>query len=366
MTAQRIVIAMHDFFRGGTERVAVTFARLWTDAGRDVTILCGATDGGLFEQVDPRVKVVVLDPPMPRTLVSRFGLGRAMGPKLAELRPDLVFLPGNFHLPLARGMRRAGFTGVIVQKVSNPPLPDGILGLLIKPFYRYFAQSVDGFAAMNHGLAREVAALAPGKAVVMLRPPFDVIASAALPPRQPDDSVWSIFWAGRLEPQKDVGLALDTIAALNRIHPAHLTLLGNGAERPQVEKKITALQLQNKVTLLSHVPDIAPYYANAYALLVTSRYEGGPAVAVEALAHGTPVVTTDCSYLVHEVLTIPESGSVVASRAPADLAAALAALCEKPRPPLEKLRPLAMPFAPEISAKAFLDWFDQLVRARVS
>jgi glycosyltransferase involved in cell wall biosynthesis len=211
-----------------------------------------------------------------------------------------------------------------------------------------------------------VAALAPGKAVVMLRPPFDVIASAALPPRQPDDSVWSIFWAGRLEPQKDVGLALDTIAALNRIHPAHLTLLGNGAERPQVEKKITALQLQDKVTLLSHVPDIAPYYANAHALLVTSRYEGGPAVAVEALAHGTPVVTTDCSYLVHEVLTIPESGSVVASRAPADLAAALAALCEKPRPPLEKLRPLAMPFAPEISAKAFLDWFDQLVRARVS
>jgi glycosyltransferase involved in cell wall biosynthesis len=366
MTAQRIVIAMHDFFRGGTERVAITFARLWLEAGRDVTILCGATDGGLFEQVDSRVKVVVLDPPMPRTLVSRFRLGQAMAPKLFELRPDLVFLPGNFHLPLARGMRRAGFSGVIVQKVSNPPLPDGILGLLIKPFYRYFARSVDGFAAMNHGLAREVSVLAPGKAVVMLRPPFDVIAAAASVPYQPGDGVWRIFWAGRLEPQKDVGLALETIQALNRIHPAHLTLLGNGAERPQVEEKIRTLHLQDKVTLLSHVPDIAPYYAYAHALLVTSRYEGGPAVAVEALAHGTPVVTTDCSYLVHEVLTIPESGRVVASRAPGDLAAALAAVCEKPRPALETLRPLAMPFAPEISARAFLDWFDQLVRARVS
>ena len=165
MTAQRIVIAMHDFFRGGTERVSLTFARLWLEAGRDVTILCGASDGGLRQQVDRRVPVVVLEPPVLRTLTSRFRLGRAMGAELARLRPDLVYLPGNFHLPLARGMRQAGFGGLIVQKVSNPPLPGGVAGALIKPFYRFYAQSVDGFAAMNHGLAREVAVLAPGKAV---------------------------------------------------------------------------------------------------------------------------------------------------------------------------------------------------------
>ncbi len=365
MTAQRIVIAMHDFFRGGTERVSLTFARAWLEAGRDVTILCGATDGGLFEQVDPRVKVVVLDPPVHRGLLSRFRLGRAMGAELAKLRPDLVFLPGNFHLPLARGMRRAGFAGVIVQKVSNPPLPGGAAGQLIKPFYRHFAKSVDGFAAMNHGLAREVALLAPGKTVTMLRPPFDVLAAAVSAP-QPRGDVWRIFWAGRLEPQKDVGLALTTLAALNKIHPAHMTVLGTGAEREDMERRIAAMGLGGKVTHLTHVPDIAPHYANADALLVTSRYEGGPAVAVEALAHGTPVVTTDCSYLVKEVLTIPESGTVVASRDPGDLAAALAAVCETPRPPLGMLRPLAMPFAPETSARAFLDWFDTLVRARVS
>ena len=60
---QRIVIAMHDFFRGGTERVSLTFARLWTDMGRDVTILCGSTDGGLRDQVDARVPVVSIAVP---------------------------------------------------------------------------------------------------------------------------------------------------------------------------------------------------------------------------------------------------------------------------------------------------------------
>ncbi len=365
MTPQRIVIAMHDFFRGGTERVSLTFARLWLEAGRDVTILCGASDGGLRQEVDGRVPVVVLEPPVHRTLTSRFGLGRAMGAELARLRPDLVYLPGNFHLPLARGMRQAGFGGLIVQKVSNPPLPGGVAGALIKPFYRFYAQSVDGFAAMNHGLAREVAVLAPGKAVTMLRPPFDVLSAAVSPPR-PRGDVWRIFWAGRLEPQKDVGLALASLQALNKIHPAHLTVLGTGAERGDMERRIAAMGLGDRITHLTHVPDIAPLYADADALLVTSRYEGGPAVAVEALAHGTPVVTTDCSYLVHEVLTIPEAGSVVASREPGDLAAALADVCRRARPDLETLRPLAMPFAPEISARTFLDWFDELAGARVT
>lgn len=365
MTAQRIVIAMHDFFRGGTERVSLTFARLWTDMGRDVTILCGSTDGGMRDQVDARVPVVVLDPPVHRSPLSRFRLGHVMGGELARLRPDLVYLPGNFHLPLARGMRRSGYKGLIVQKVSNPPLPSGIAGAWVKPFYRFYAQSVDGFAAMNHGLAREVAVLAPGKAVTMLRPPFDVLAAPVSPP-QPRKDVWRIFWVGRLEPQKHVGLALETIQALNKMHPAHLTVLGDGAERDEMERQIAAMGLGGQVTHITNVSDIARYYAGADVLLVTSRYEGGPAVAVEALAHGTPVVSTDCSYLVHEVLTIPEAGSVVASRDPGALAAALADVCRRARPALETLRPLAMPFAPQTSARGFLDWFDDLARARVS
>lgn len=365
MSVRRIVIAMHDFSRGGTERVSLTFARAWTDAGRDVTILCGCAEGGLRDQVDGRVPVVALSPPMHRTPLSRFRLGRAMGGELARLRPDLVYLPGNFHMPLARGMRRSGFGGLIAQKVSNPPLPAGIAGALIKPFYRFYAQSVDGFAAMNHGLARETAALMPGKAVTMLRPPFDAVSAAVSAP-QPRGPVWRILWVGRLEPQKDVSLALATIAVLNKIHPAHLTVLGNGAERGEMEREIAARGLGDKVTHLADVSGIAPYYANADALLVTSRYEGGPAVAVEALAHGTPVVTTDCSYMVHEVLTIPEAGRVVASREPGDLAAALAGVCRRPRPAAEILRPLAMPFAPETSARAFLDWFDELAGSRVA
>src|SRR5690349_21941828 len=107
MRARTILICLHDFSRGGTERIAIGLAANWTDAGRDVTILCGSEQGGLRDMVDSRVKVVALDPPVPRGFLSRWRLGRAMARQLARLKPDVIFLPGNFHFLLAPALRRA-------------------------------------------------------------------------------------------------------------------------------------------------------------------------------------------------------------------------------------------------------------------
>jgi glycosyltransferase involved in cell wall biosynthesis len=110
---------------------------------------------------------------------------------------------------------------------------------------------------------------------------------------------------------------------------------------------------------VGHVREIEPYLAQADALLITSRYEGGPAVAVEALAAGLPVVSTDCSFLLRDLLATPQAGRIVVSRNPAKLAAALNQVCQQPRTP-EVLRALIAPFEPHACAQAYLDWFDRL------
>ncbi len=357
MIARRILICLHDFHRGGTERIAIGLAKSWVEAGREVTILCGDTAGGLYGTVDPRVKVVALDPPMPRSPLSRFLLGAAMGRHLAVLKPDLIFLPGNFHLFLANGLRGADPRPAIALKISNPPVPHGIAGLIAGPLFRHFTRAVDGFAAMNAGLARELEALLPGRPIATLHDPVYIGETAEAPQRR--EGVRNILWIGRLEPQKDVGLALATIRALNKIAPAHLTILGDGALRDQTDRRIAAMKLGDVVTRLGHVPAIEPWLAGADALLITSRYEGGPAVAVEALARGVPVVSTDCSHLLHDLIAIPQAGAVVPSRRPRDLAVALAALGD--HPPRKLLASIAAPFAPQVCARAYLDWFDTLV-----
>ena len=352
MTARRILICLHDFARGGTERIAIGLAASWAGAGRDVTILCGSIEGGLRETVDARVNVVALDPPVRRGFLSRFRLARAMGAHLAALRPDVIFLPGNFHFLLANGLRRADPAVRIALKISNPPLPRR--APFAKAIFRHFTRAVDGFAAMNHGLARELKTLLPERNIAALHDPVYIQPA----PFSPRSGGRNILWIGRLEPQKDPALALEVISALEG---ARLTMLGDGALRGDTQRRIAAMGLGDRVTQHGHVPRIEPYLVEADALLITSHYEGGPAVAVEALAQGVPLVSTDCSFLLHDLITIPEAGRIVTSRDAREIAAALAAVCAAPRAP-EKLSVLAAPFAPDACAAAYLEWFDALHR----
>ena len=360
MTARTILICLHDFSRGGTERIAIGLAANWADAGRDVTILCGNEQGGLRGMVDPRVKVVTVVPQIARSLLSRWRLGRAMARQLAKLKPDVIFLPGNFHLLLAPALRRADPRAVIVLKISNPPLPQTLSGRVGRVLFRRLARSIDGFAALTAEFAQEVTGLAPGKPARLLHDPVYWYPSRAQ--RVAPSGIFRILWAGRFEPQKDFGLALRTMAVLKQ--NAHLTMLGDGSLRDQADAMVAKLELSDRVTRTGHVPNIDPYLAQADVLLMTSHYEGQPAVIGEALANGVPVVSTNCSAILPRMMEIPEAGRIVATRDPADLAAALAAVCQAPRPPRDMLARLVAPFEPRHCAKAYLDWFDALSKQR--
>ena len=100
------------------------------------------------------------------------------------------------------------------------------------------------------------------------------------------------------------------------------------------------------------------------ALLVTSHFEGGPAVAVEALAHGVPVVSTDCSPFLRELLSTEESGRIVPTRDPEALADALLAIRAADAPDPARMAGLIAHLAPGPCADAYLDWFETLAVAR--
>jgi glycosyltransferase involved in cell wall biosynthesis len=358
MTAQRILICLHDFHRGGTERIALGLARDWTEAGREVTILCGSFKGGLRDKADPRVTVVRLEPPIRRGFLSRIRLGRAMARRLAELKPDLIFLPGNFHALLANRLRAA--TDVpIALKISNPAVPPGTP--FARATFRRLTRGVTGFAAMNRGLQHQLQDMLPGRAraVVTLRDPVYV------QPEPPGARTGNhILWIGRLEQQKNPLLALEIMAEARGMR---LTMLGEGSMRREVEQRIQQLRLEDRVTLQGHVGAIEPFLAGADVLMITSRYEGGPAVAVEALALNVPVISTDCSFLLRDLITSPQAGIIVRTQNPKAFplakvfAVALTEVLARPVLPGQR-EALAAPFEPRACARAYLDWFDTLKR----
>ena len=323
--AARIGIVLHDFPAGGTERVAIRLANAWAQAGRTVTIFTGAATGPALALVAPSVAITPADPPIPRGRASRFRLGRRLRGMIAGRGIDVLVCPGNFHLPVIRAAGRLPCP--VVAKLSNPlSRPDHSL-FRRRSFAlatRIAARRIARFVAMSPALAAEARAMLKTPVTVVNEPilaePF-----AANNPGGADGP--RVLCAGRLVAQKDFALALAALARLDR-PGARLVLLGDGPERAALEALAIRLGITGQVKFAGHVADIAPWLARADLFLLSSRFEGYPAVLVEAIAAGVPVVATRCSPAIDEIVADPSFGRV-AHFTPDALAGAMAAVLER-------------------------------------
>lgn len=100
---------------------------------------------------------------------------------------------------------------------------------------------------------------------------------------------------GRLEKAKGFDLLINSWININM----KLKVFGEGSEYKNLSKLIKRLSLENKISLHKILPpnEILKEYAKSKVLVVSSRNEGGPRVALEALALNTPVLSTDVGHM---------------------------------------------------------------------
>ena len=100
---------------------------------------------------------------------------------------------------------------------------------------------------------------------------------------------------GRLEKVKGFDLL---ISAWTNIK-TKLVIIGSGKEKENLLNLIKKNNLSNKVEIVDGVKreGLISYYENASVLIVSSRDEGGPRVALEALYLGVPVISTDVGHM---------------------------------------------------------------------
>lgn len=362
--ARHILIPLHDFSAGGTELIAFRLARHWLAAGRRVSILAGAGDGPLRARVPDGVDVRILTPERPRSTTSRLFLGSQMAPVARQLAPDAIFIPGNFHFILARALRRALPRAAIIAKASNPVLSRNIIpGGLARAIVARGTGGIDRIVAMSRALAPEVAGHVGAQRVSVIDDPFlDEGAAVAARVGQPGAPL-NLLTVARLEPQKDPHLAIATVAALHaQGHEARLTILGSGPMESALAADIARRGLRGHIRLAGYVSDSAPFYRDADLLLMSSRFEGVPAVIGEALIHGVPFVATPCSlWLAHLARDHPALGSMVTEHAPAALATALLARAALPYPSATQIEQGIGAHRAGPAANAYLDLLDSLV-----
>jgi glycosyltransferase involved in cell wall biosynthesis len=127
-----------------------------------------------------------------------------------------------------------------------------------------------------------------------------------------------LAFAGRLGPQKSLGVALEAIA---RAPGVTFAIAGDGPERPALEKRSRELGLDGRTRFLGRVDRdaVLRLFRAADASLLSSSWENFPHTVVESLAVGTPVIATAVGG-VPEVVRDGENGLLVARGDPEALA----------------------------------------------
>lgn len=362
----RVLTFLHSFEPGGVERIALRMIRQWRRMGIEAPLFMGREDGPLRGELARDLAYEA--PPQPaggtaswETLWMILKLPAA----IRRYRPDVLFVAGSTYTVVAVAMRLilGRDCPAIVVKISND-LARRDLHPVGRFFWRVWlrlqARSADRWVLMDESMAQDLPAAMAARRMVIHDPALDRPRPVAVrTARAPGPRRFAAI--GRLVHQKDFGLMLRAFA-LGAGEGETLTIFGDGPERDCLLAQASALGLDGRVTFAGHVPDAASHLPAFDILLMSSRYEGIPAVVLEGLAAGLALVSTDCGAGVRSLLGDGRFGRVV-PRDETALAAAIADPDLAPADPEQLAHHLAR-FTVERAAAAYADAFAEAAQAR--
>jgi len=253
---------------------------------------------------------------------------------LAGRRFDLLYFPWNMaairHLP-AFALGRPTLVSCRGSQINTAPhnprrssLRAGLSATFRKAAAVHCVSDAILAEAQRFGLE-------PAKARV-IRPGVDPdFFRRAEEAREPDET-FQIITTGGLNWMKGHEYALSAVAVLARSgRGVRFSIIGDGTDLPRVLYTASDLGLSDSVRLLGRLPpkEVRNALARSDVFLLSSLSEGISNAALEAMACGVPVVTTNCGGM-REAVTDGVEGYVVPLRDPEAMASALSRLASDP------------------------------------
>jgi 1,2-diacylglycerol 3-alpha-glucosyltransferase len=140
---------------------------------------------------------------------------------------------------------------------------------------------------------------------------------------------FSILYAGRLGPEKNLPYLLHAFARLLKIVPdAVLWIAGQGPEREALDRLCAQLGNGNHIRFLGFLdhPTLARYYAACDVFVLPSLEEAQPLAVMEAMWFGKPVIVTRAIIAATEMVDPGVNGFIVDPDNPQQLTDRLTAL----------------------------------------
>lgn len=304
---------------GGAEKIMLYLARGFALQGINVDLVLAKAEGPYLSQIPKEVRLV--------DLKSR---------RLLLCLPDLIrYLQQQQPVALLSALEDANVVALCAKRMANVSTRAVVsvhntlsreaqnatqFKRRISPYMaRLFYPWADAIVTVSQGAADDLVRLGLSREQIkviynpVVTPEFfeKVKESVEHPwflPAQPP----VILGVGRLEVQKDFPTLIRAFALVKQQRPARLMILGEGKDRPLLEALVQELGLEADVALPGFVANPYAYMAKSSTFVLSSLFEGLPTVLIEAMAAGTPVVSTDCESGPAEILANGKYGKLVA------------------------------------------------------
>lgn len=316
---KKIAIYLADLRGGGAERVAVNLANSFIQRGYAVDMVLHSAFGVFLSDLHPDIRIVDLK-------VKRIrGVFLPLVRYLRDSKPDALFAsmwPLTVLAILARTFARVSTRVVVTEHTTwsrSELLGRFSVGWQVRSSMHYLFPKADAVVAVSQGAASDLARFAnlDRKTItVIYNPIVDEAKPSVAPPLSPlawwTGSHLKLLAVGTLKEIKDFSTLLRAFALLRKQRDARLLILGEGECRSELEALARQLGINGDVFMPGFVKEnLTSYYQQADLFVLSSTGEGFGNVVVEALAAGTPVVSTDCPSGPREILCDGKFGRLV-------------------------------------------------------
>jgi glycosyltransferase involved in cell wall biosynthesis len=275
-------------------------ANSFAEYGFAVDLVLASNRGPFLQDLAPSVQIIDLK--ARRTLFGTLGLIRYL--RCANPAYLISAMSHTNVVALIAGLLTGKVTKLIVTEhislsdlIANSSLIRlNLLPLAIFAFYRH----ADYVVAVSQGVADTLLGYrVPADKIKIIHNP--VVSEALFTrAREPVDHPWFtagappvILGVGRLVAQKDFCTLIRAFAIVRSSQMARLMILGEGDKRSELQMLAERLGVANDVSLAGFVHNPYSYMKRAGVFVLSSRFEGLPTVLIEAMACGTPIVSTD-------------------------------------------------------------------------
>jgi len=322
----RLTLVIQSNSCGGAERVMSIMANYWADRGWQITLLT-LDDGSLtpFYELNWNIKQVPLGvagdsgttASAVRNNVERISvLRRAILASQPEAVISFMSITNVITLLATLGSK----IPIIVAEHSNPKVApiSGVWRRLRQLTYR----CADRVVILNEDALDYFTQTMSVSACVIPNP----VVSRRTNQISVNENGTShtVVAMGRLVPVKGFDLLLKAFAKLKDRHPDWiLTILGEGPLRSELESLRDGLGLKNRVSLPGTTKDPDFILRQSDLFVLSSRVEGFPMALCEAMANGLPVICTEYSSALREIVRNEIDGLLVPSEDVKALSAAM-------------------------------------------